>query len=401
MQPLVRLGQRLANDESLVTSQWMAAVLVDRQIRHSNSLTHSQLMDHLPAIYAELCELLKAQDLESSQADIRRDAKTHGYYRWSQGYELDEMVRELDVLRRILAAYISDFGQDNPDFQGTPHERALYLIDEVFSIVTTNSIRQAVKQKQDQIDDYTDRLERSNKELTQQQSRLQQLASSRLQLTRSVAHDLRNFLQVFATSLQIMRRDPAQASAALTLAERQTRDMGVLVDQLVDYAVVLGKDDDAAPQDFDIVELFNELAGGYRSIAEEKGLRFECKIDPALRSAAGDRVRIKQIAFNLLSNAVKYTDEGSITFCFEASVDDRWAMRVGDTGQGIEQADQQRVFEEFERGKQTDDTPGVGLGLAIVKELVADLGGTIHFMSQPGKGSVFEVLLPLGGNSAP
>jgi signal transduction histidine kinase len=103
---------------------------------------------------------------------------------------------------------------------------------------------------------------------------------------------------------------------------------------------------------------------------------------------------VKQVALNLLTNAIKYTSSGEIVLAIASAPDECWKLRVADTGVGIGVADQERVFEEFERAA-ADDIPGAGLGLAIVKELSRTLDGELRFQSSKGRGSVFEVTFPL------
>lgn len=114
-----------------------------------------------------------------------------------------------------------------------------------------------------------------------------------------------------------------------------------------------------------------------------------------------DKKRLNQILFNLVGNAVKFTDKGSICLSlnghFTSKSTFELSINVADTGIGIAPAKQAHIFAPF---KQVDDTStrrhgGAGLGLAITKQLVSLMGGHINVASQPGKGSVFSVTLPL------
>jgi signal transduction histidine kinase len=115
---------------------------------------------------------------------------------------------------------------------------------------------------------------------------------------------------------------------------------------------------------------------------------------PALRS---DRQKVKQIVLNLLSNALKFTPVGSVTI--KASYDAKARsidIAVSDTGVGIAEADQMKVFEDF---RQLDSSPargygGTGLGLSICRRLSQMLDGTIDLDSKLGKGSTFTLRLP-------
>ena len=118
---------------------------------------------------------------------------------------------------------------------------------------------------------------------------------------------------------------------------------------------------------------------------------------PAVPPVRSDRQKVKQIVLNLLSNALKFTPAGAVTMT--ASYDARLrqvAIAVKDTGVGIPEDDQVKVFEDF---RQLDASPargygGTGLGLSICRRLAQILGGTIDLQSTPGQGSTFTLRLP-------
>ena len=145
---------------------------------------------------------------------------------------------------------------------------------------------------------------------------------------------------------------------------------------------------------FELRGWYDELVLAHRVSAEAKGLHLRSEFDSSLDFVTLNRLRVKQIAVNLISNAMKYTRSGEIGFALVKLGADRWCLRVSDTGEGISLEDQERVFGELERAAG-DDIPGAGLGLAIVKELVWSLNGEIWVVSEKGKGSVFEIRLPL------
>jgi hypothetical protein len=84
----------------------MRAVADDVDVVHSDELTRAQLADHLPVIFDEICFALEAQDLDSVEPAIRRNARIHGKWRWRQGYQIGELVRELELFREICATRI-------------------------------------------------------------------------------------------------------------------------------------------------------------------------------------------------------------------------------------------------------------------------------------------------------
>src|SRR5428012_8830 len=118
-----------------------------------------------------------------------------------------------DVYKRQLSGQIVQFSESRPYFTRRHEERARHFIDEAVSFVTLTSIREVVTERDRKIDDYTGRLERANHELTLKQKLVGDLYESRMQITRSVVHDLRNFLNVFSMALQLMSRAPAKVEA--------------------------------------------------------------------------------------------------------------------------------------------------------------------------------------------
>jgi signal transduction histidine kinase len=297
-------------------------------------------------------------------------------------------------LRQVLLAAIGDYAQNHPSFDRKREERARLITDQVLSFVTLTSIREAVGERDRKLDEYTGMLERANQELTLRQRLISDLYETRMQVARRVAHDLRNFLNVFATALQLIGRSQAKNDRALALAKRQVADMATLVDEMGEYSKVLGDDSILTVERFDLAELFDELMQLCQASATAKGLTLKGRVDPALSMITSNRLKMKQIALNLLSNAIKYTTTGDVELVMVTSGAKQWTLRVSDTGMGISEEDRERVFEEFERAA-SEEIPGTGLGLAIVKELARELHGEIRFESYKGRGSVFEVRFPL------
>ena len=140
-------------------------------------------------------------------------------------------------------------------------------------------------------------------------------------------------------------------------------------------------------------------------LATEKNLHLVTEVDPALpERVLGDPARLRQILINLAGNAVKFTEEGEVCIRFTPGTEShRWRIRVSDTGPGIPPDQHQRIFESFTQldlasaRKRT----GTGLGLAICARLVDLMGGQLTLESEEGKGSTFEVDLPLATIARP
>ena len=392
--PLRNLSDFIRTERSRFTEQWMNAVASDVDLVEADKLTYQQLVDHLPELLDGLCAALDSEDLERVETSIERNAKKHGKVRWRQGYRIEELVRELDLFHQVLADSLEEFAAQDSTFTRRHESRARRLIAEAFSMVSYTSIKEVVSERDRKIDEYTGRLERANHELTLKQRLVSELYESRMQITRSVAHDLRNFLNAFSIALQLIARAPSKADTALALANRQAADMKQLVDEMVEYAVMLGDGAPLALEQVDPRELYDELVASSRPLIEAKGLKLQASYDPALQAVTSNRLKLKQIAINLLSNAGKYTKSGQVELHFAMAGAGHWSLRVSDTGVGIAAADADRVFDEFERAAG-EDVPGTGLGLAIVRELCRVLNGQIDFVSREGVGTTFEIRFPV------
>jgi signal transduction histidine kinase/ActR/RegA family two-component response regulator len=140
------------------------------------------------------------------------------------------------------------------------------------------------------------------------------------------------------------------------------------------------------------------IAELHAAAASAKDLTLSWHVDPAAAGIwRGDGVRITQILSNLLSNAVKFTEHGEVTLSVERD-GEGLAFKVTDTGIGFDAETAQRLFRRFEQADAsiTRRFGGTGLGLAICRSLTQLMGGEISADSEPRKGSVFTVRLPLG-----
>jgi len=161
--------------------------------------------------------------------------------------------------------------------------------------------------------------------------------------------------------------------------------------------------------DFDLRRLVEEVGDLLAPAAYAKGLELLVDFDPtAVRSVCGDHVRVRQVLLNLASNAVKFTSEGEVQIKVTSTPVDGGLVslhvEVVDTGIGIAEADQPRVFESFSQAdaSTTRRYGGTGLGLAISRRLVEAMDGELGVRSTPGVGSTFwfDLRLPVAEASA-
>ena len=155
---------------------------------------------------------------------------------------------------------------------------------------------------------------------------------------------------------------------------------------------------------FDLHHLLEDCRAMSAPLAGQRGLEFRSYVDDAVPQwVLGDVVRVRQILLNLLGNAIKFTERGHVELGVRRGEGDVVRFVVADTGPGLNAEQRERLFRRFEQadGPQTGARyGGSGLGLAICQELAAGMGGRISVDSAPGRGSRFEVELPLPPTAA-
>jgi two-component system cell cycle sensor histidine kinase PleC len=167
-----------------------------------------------------------------------------------------------------------------------------------------------------------------------------------------------------------------------------------LIDDLLDFSKIEAGKVKLELASVSISEVVADTERSFDDLITEKGLYLRVRVDPVI--ARADPIRLKQVLINLLSNAVKFSEAGGISIETEVSAE-RVKVSVTDTGCGIPEDQQARIFQPFERVavSSTRRSNGTGLGLAICKRFVQLMDGEIGFDSTPGVGSTFWFTLPL------
>ncbi|HUQ85528.1 MAG TPA: HAMP domain-containing sensor histidine kinase [Candidatus Limnocylindrales bacterium] len=148
--------------------------------------------------------------------------------------------------------------------------------------------------------------------------------------------------------------------------------------------------------DFNIRDLIDESISSVKPLADEKDIKLVVKKSNSFTIYA-DRDKVREIIINLIENAIKFTEKGSITVFFEQR-DDKIITSISDTGIGVANEYQQKLFDKFDeiKLKHAGKTPGIGLGLYISREFARKMGGDLWIeKSTVGKGSTFAFSLPL------
>jgi two-component system OmpR family sensor kinase/two-component system sensor histidine kinase BaeS len=230
---------------------------------------------------------------------------------------------------------------------------------------------------------------------------LQRADQQRRNLTADVAHELRTPLHIIQGNLEgILDGVYAPNEDHLRATLEETHQLARLVEDLQTLSLAEAGQLPLQLEQVEVADLLSDVITSFSSQADSQGvkLRQELVGDPSRLVLQADAQRLEQVLANLVVNALRHTGTGgTITVQAEGS-ESTICMRVSDTGEGIPPEDLPFIFDRFWRGDRSRSHasgPSSGLGLAISKQLVEAHGGRIAADSEPGKGSVFTIELPL------
>ncbi len=226
------------------------------------------------------------------------------------------------------------------------------------------------------------------------------------QFLANITHELRTPLIGVLGMNELLfktRLDDQQQMLAETV-QKSGENLLLLINDVLDFSKIEAGELRLDEQEFYLHRAVEDVLGLLAGQAADKGLALYADIDKAATwKVLGDEVRVRQILMNLVGNALKFTEQGSVTVKLsahqEATDSAEFIFEVIDTGAGLADVAQQRIFSAFYQAddSNTREHSGTGLGLAIVRQLVELFQGTICVDSQPGVGSCFRVsfCLPL------
>jgi len=240
--------------------------------------------------------------------------------------------------------------------------------------------------------------QRHHMQMADQQRRMAEAASAaKTQFLATLSHEIRTPMTgvmgmaelLLSTPLNPLQHDYTQAM------QRSGTMLLKLLNDALDLARIEAGKLELDPGAFDPRQLLDDVAQLEQGLAHARGLRFVLEVAESMPGQLlGDALRIKQVLLNLANNALKFTEQGSVTLHAQP-VDGGVQFSISDTGPGIPEASQARLFQRFEQAEGPQRRAGSGLGLAICRELVDMMGGSIELESRLGHGSTFRVRLPL------
>lgn len=263
----------------------------------------------------------------------------------------------------------------------------------------------------------TSRLEVQNREISTQKNQLEQQKNqlievsakaeeahqAKLNFFTNISHEFRTPLTLILSPLdELINNSKVHVSArqTLQLVEKNVLRLYRLVNQLMDFRKIEFKKMHVNASENDLVVFIKDIVSSYESLAKNKNISLHFLTAERKLPAWFDITMIDKVIFNLLSNAFKFTGENGYVHVSLLRYEADAVIKIEDSGVGMSKEAVQHVFEPFFQG-EFENYKGTGLGLALSKELVELHNGSITVKSEKGKGTEFEIRLPLAAQSSP
>lgn len=390
------LASRIRRESRALAQRWLDRLHPLLPVAPNEVFPSADLLDHIPALLHEIGSFLQAPEAEEIGANtsVILKARELGLLRHSQRASVHQLLREYELLGRILQAFVH---QETAALEDPPSAAdcigVMGRLNRAVQMLMQTTIDTFVARYSETIAEQTARLESFN---------------------RMVGHELRNPLSTLFYAVAILRQ-PATAESepdrnrVLDLMQRNCDRMRDLLDNISRITRDRAEQQDApSTQRVETAAIAREVARQLRQMAAARGV--EIRVADDLPVLLVDPARLELVLMNLVSNGIKYADPGKP----ERSVDiasagrargDQVGICVRDNGLGIPADALPNLFRRFFRAHADRDgelkNEGFGLGLSIVQDCVRAMGGEIEVESREGAGTGFTIVLPQRDEPAP
>jgi signal transduction histidine kinase len=238
-------------------------------------------------------------------------------------------------------------------------------------------------------------------EIQDKSRQLAEASQHKSQFLANMSHELRTPLNAIIGYTELIIDNiygdtPAKMRGVLDRIERNGRHLLGLINDVLDLSKIEAGQLNLELADYSLKNVVHAVFSAVEPLAAEKKLAFKVEVPADLPPGHGDERRLTQVLLNLVGNAIKFTDTGEVVIK-ASSANGSFNVAVRDTGPGISQANQAKLFQEFQQADNsiTKKKGGTGLGLAISKRIIEMHGGRIRVDSAVGQGSTFSFTLPV------
>ncbi|MCF8347849.1 MAG: response regulator, partial [Bacteroidales bacterium] len=243
-------------------------------------------------------------------------------------------------------------------------------------------------------------LTEQNTELEAQKNQLLEANKLKTSFLSNMSHELRTPLNSIISLSGVLERQltgtiSQEQEGFLEIINRNGKNLLELINDILDLSRIEAGQDYLELESFDINQLLGEVVELLKPLADQKGIDFGHANPDQSIWITTDIKKCKHIFYNIVGNAIKFTEKGKVEISVKVT-NNQIAVQVSDTGIGIDPSHVENIFDEFRQADSSTSRRygGTGLGLAIARKYAHMLKGSIQVETQPGRGSVFTVLLP-------
>ena len=238
-------------------------------------------------------------------------------------------------------------------------------------------------------------------EIQDKSRQVEEASKHKSQFLANMSHELRTPLNAILGYTELIidgiyGEAPEKMRTVMERVQSNGKHLLGLINDVLDLSKIEAGQLVLSIQDYSIKDVVHGVYSAVEPLANSKKLAFKIDVPPNLPPARGDDRRLTQVLLNLVGNAIKFTDAGEVAVKAAAS-NGGYTISVRDTGPGIAEADQAKIFDEFQQADstQTKAKGGTGLGLSIAKRIIEMHGGKLWVESSLGAGSTFSFTVPL------
>lgn len=372
------LASALRSRKDAVLQAWEAAVV--QTLPAADALTLQNLRNSVPLILQEIADAFASEEPLTTR-ELIEGSKMHGESRFQGNYNMQELVVEYRLLRRIIIEQVTEAMDESLDMRNN-----IALNMAVDTALQSGVVR------------FIEHLQQQNRTATEVQAKYLSFLS----------HDLRNHLHHAMLHVQLLAGrlnqvpELADSVADLESVKRAILQTTAGMDRLLQSEQLRREPVHHTAESVDLNSLLSEVASQFAYETKSKGIELDLDV-PDGAQIISDEGLLTLVLQNLLGNAVKYSSGGRVKVLARNNSDKEdidWVLSVSDQGPGIAPENLSHLFDAFRRG-DTYGQPGVGLGLAIASEATRLLGGKLEIESELGAGSTFRLMLPRKEGSAP
>ncbi|MCE7060765.1 HAMP domain-containing sensor histidine kinase [Dyadobacter sp. CY343] len=386
-------------------NNWRQRCALDQHLTSKSTFSREEFNDQMPVLLDILHQRLND---EPPVYDPLLAANEHGLHRWQSGYELPDLIIEMEHLFAILHEEVHSFEQAQEHMSPTALSKIYREIYQIYSESCRGSIVYYHELRQTTAAEQAARLQ-------QALDQLQELAKMRSEHLRHSSHDLRSSFSVLLMSSHLWQLDTSDLDKTelIGMLNRNLNSIRDMLLQLTDFARIEAGQETLVTKKFDVAAMIRETTDLIRPAAEAKKLTLMAE-GPEKLMIDSDRVQIQRVLQNLLYNAIKYTQTGSINVTWAPESEARWILSVQDTGPGFAEnspvsllADQLRppihspaIYQEMlqkpaptvsNKKEKVDLKESEGLGLFIVKKICELMKASMDIESKPGFGTLVRI----------